>query len=169
LPIAAILDVLVPSKRGGILMRKRVIVFMVFLSLVLPVIADEGDNNASSTFLLTFDTAKPEPVSSFSWGVANVTGPVGGGGGAGKTEFQNFTFTKPLSALSKTLFNACVKGEHIKQVVLTVRKKKGSTQDFLVITMKDVIVTSYQVGGTNVPTETVSLSYQTADYILIGL
>ena len=151
-------------------MRKCVIVFMVLLSLVLPVIADEGDNNASSSFLLTFDTAKPEPVTSFSWGVANVTGPVGGGGGAGKTEFKDFTFTKPLSALSKTLFNACVKGEHIKQVVLTFRKKKGSTtQDFLVITMKDVIVTSYQVGGTTVPTESVSLSYQTADYILIGL
>jgi type VI secretion system secreted protein Hcp len=82
-------------------------------------------------------------VLSWSWGLSN-TGTMahGGGGGAGKASFHDFSFTHHVDKASPVLMKACATGEHIKDATITVRKAGKGQQEYLVITMTDVIVTS---------------------------
>src|SRR5262245_35706568 len=87
-------------------------------------------------------------IESFSWGVSNMgTGGHGGGGGAGKATFQDFHFHTHISKASPKLFLACATGEHFKKAVLTCRKAGKEQQEYLKITLTDVLVSSYQNGG----------------------
>ena len=88
-------------------------------------------------------------ISSFSWGATN-SGAFshGGGGGAGKVQMQDFHFAMDTSQASPVLMLACATGQHIKLATLTVRKAGGeSRDDFLKITLTDVIVSSFDFGG----------------------
>jgi type VI secretion system secreted protein Hcp len=101
-------------------------------------------------------------IESFSWGATQSgTGATGGGGGAGKVSFQDLHFTTKTSKASPKLMLACATGEHIKQVVLTgeVSGKKG--QKFLEIKMEDVLVSSFQQGGSvdSYQTESISMNF----------
>jgi type VI secretion system secreted protein Hcp len=82
-------------------------------------------------------------VLSWSWGVSQ-TGSIGhgGGGGEGKASFHDFNFTHHIDKASPVLMKACATGEHIKDATITVRKAGKGQQEFLVIKMTDVIVTS---------------------------
>jgi type VI secretion system secreted protein Hcp len=83
-------------------------------------------------------------VLSWSWGLAN-SGTIahgGGGGGAGKASFHDLSFTHHVDKASPLLMKACATGEHIKDATITVRKAGKGQQEYLVITMTDVIVTS---------------------------
>jgi type VI secretion system secreted protein Hcp len=87
-------------------------------------------------------------VDAFSWGETNVVSHTGGGGGgAGKVAMQDFHFTKRLDKASPVLFLACASGKHFPKAVLSARKAGQGQQDYLVITLSDVAVSSYQVGG----------------------
>jgi type VI secretion system secreted protein Hcp len=111
----------------------------------------------------TDDTHKGQlDLLSYSWGIEQSGRAAGvGGGGAGKVTFQDFSFTSNVSKATPKLFLACASGEHIKEVVLSVRKKGEAQQDYLVIKMTDVIITSYQTGGSNgaIPVDQVSLNF----------
>ena len=80
---------------------------------------------------------------SWSWGV-NQSGSMssGGGGGQGKASFHDFNFTHHIDKASPVLMKACATGEHIKDATITVRKAGKGQQEFLIIKMTDVIVTS---------------------------
>jgi type VI secretion system secreted protein Hcp len=71
----------------------------------------------------------------------------GGGGGAGKASFQDVHFTSKTNAASPKLFIASATGEHIKSAILTCRKAGGKQEEFLIITLSDILVSSYQSGG----------------------
>jgi type VI secretion system secreted protein Hcp len=87
-------------------------------------------------------------VESFSWGETNTGGgPAGSGGGAGKVQMQDLVVTMQVSKASPKLMIACATGKHHKDAVLTVRKAGKSQQEYLVFKFKDVIVTSFQTGG----------------------
>lgn len=89
-------------------------------------------------------------VESFSWGVSQTgTLAFGGGGGAGKAQFQDFHFTSPTSKASPTLMLGCATGQHIKVATLTARKAGKEQQEFLKITLTDILVSSYQSGGSS--------------------
>lgn len=105
-------------------------------------------------------------VLSFSWGEANAVSSSGGGGaGAGKVSFQDLHFTSSTSKASPALMLACASGKHISNATLTLRKKGGKQNEFLVIKLTDVFVSSYQTGGTagdqgdTLPTDDVSLNF----------
>lgn len=105
-------------------------------------------------------------IESFSWGASNSGSAAhgGGGGGAGKASFQDFSFTTRVSKASPRLFLACASGEHIKSALLTVRKAGGEQQDFLKVTMSDLLVSSYKAEGASgadapVPVDQVSLNF----------
>jgi type VI secretion system secreted protein Hcp len=86
-------------------------------------------------------------IESWSWGVAQQgTHSGGGGGGAGKAAFSEFSCTTTVSKASPKLMLACANGEHIKKAVLTVRKAGKEQQEYLVITLSDLLVSSYNVG-----------------------
>ena len=80
---------------------------------------------------------------SWSWGVANA-GPrsSGGGGGAGKATFNDLSFTHKIDKASPVLLRGCATGQHLKEATITRRKAGKGQQEFLVIKMNDVLVTS---------------------------
>ena len=87
-------------------------------------------------------------VLSWSWGVSTGTsGAQGSGGGEGKASFTDFNFTHRVDKASPVLFKMCATGEHIKEATITARKAGKGQQEFLIIKMSDVIVTSVQSGG----------------------
>ena len=87
-------------------------------------------------------------VLSWSWGVTN-SGAIGegGGGGRGKATFHDFNFTHHIDKASPVLMKACATGEHIKEATITVRKAGKGQQEFLIIKMNDVIITSVSPSG----------------------
>ena len=105
-------------------------------------------------------------IDSFSWGVTN-TGSIsgGGGGGAGKAVAQDFHFTSGLSKASPILMLACATGRHSQSATLTLRK---NNVEFLKIKLTDVLVSSYQTGGSShgdgdAPEDQFSLSFVKID------
>jgi len=82
-------------------------------------------------------------VLSWSWGLSQSGGGgQGGGGGAGKVSFNDFNFTHHVDKASPVLMKACATGEHTKEATITVRKAGKGQQEYLVIKMTDVLVTS---------------------------
>jgi len=103
-------------------------------------------------------------VESWSWGAAqHGTGAAGGGHGGGKVAVQDFHFVMKHNKSSPKLFLACANGEHLKKAVLTCRKAGKDQQEYLKVTMSDVLVSSFQSGGSGqgsiVPTDQVSLNF----------
>jgi type VI secretion system secreted protein Hcp len=108
-------------------------------------------------------------VESFSWGETNSgTHAGGGGGGAGKVTMQDFHFVMKVSKASPKLMLACATGEHIGEGTLVCRKAGTEQQEFLTIKMTDLLVSSYQTGGSGhaevVPTDQVSLNYSKIEW-----
>ncbi len=66
----------------------------------------------------------------------------GGGGGSGKASFHDVTFTHHVDKSSPLLMKACATGKHVREATISVRKDGKGQQEFLVITMMDVLVTS---------------------------
>ncbi len=102
-------------------------------------------------------------LSSFSWGELQAgTAGQGGGQGAGKVQKQDFQFMKRIDKSSPPLMIACATGQHYKSAILTARKAGGGQQDYLKVTMEDVLVSSYQASGSQgsvVPMEAVTLNF----------
>jgi type VI secretion system secreted protein Hcp len=87
-------------------------------------------------------------VMSWSWGVSQASGGgSGGGSGKGKAIPQDFHFVHTYDKASTVLAKHCVSGKHFKDVKLTSRKAGEGQKDFLVITLKEVFITSVQPSG----------------------
>jgi type VI secretion system secreted protein Hcp len=87
-------------------------------------------------------------VESWSWGETN-TGSMahGTGGGSGKVAMQDFHFVMQANKASPKLLLACANGQHISKATLTCRKAGEDQQEYLTVTLSDVLVSSYQTGG----------------------
>jgi type VI secretion system secreted protein Hcp len=108
-------------------------------------------------------------LTSWSWGQSNTgTFAAGGGGGGGKVSMQDFEFTMPVNKATPKLIKACATGQHIKKAVLTCRKAGKEQQEYLKITFSDLLVSSYQTGGSSgdnvIPEEHVSLNFAKIEY-----
>jgi type VI secretion system secreted protein Hcp len=106
-------------------------------------------------------------VLSYSWGVANVTPAVpGGGGGAGKATFQNISIVHNVDKASPSLLQACATGLRLKEATITHRKAGKTQQEYLIIKMNDVIVTGVTHSGPSDQTlsETVNLTFAKVDF-----
>ena len=101
-------------------------------------------------------------VLSWSWGASQSGSMAAGGAGAGKVSMQDFTFTKSLDKSSPKLFEALATGQHLKEAKLVLRSAGGSQVEYLVITLSDVLISSYSTGGSSGedrPTESISLNF----------
>ena len=107
-------------------------------------------------------------VESFSWGATQAgTFAFGGGGGAGKVQFQDFHFTMRVNKASPKLMLSCASGQHIKSGILIGRKAGEGQQDFYKVTFSDVLISSYQTGGSagdTVPTDQVSFNFAKIEF-----
>jgi type VI secretion system secreted protein Hcp len=91
-----------------------------------------------------------------------------GGGGAGKVSMGDFQFAMTVNKASPKLMLACADGEHIKKAVLTCRKAGKDQQEFLKVTLSDLLVSSYQTGGHGrrdiIPTDQISLNFAKIEF-----
>jgi type VI secretion system secreted protein Hcp len=108
-------------------------------------------------------------LESWSWGESNSgTHSGGGGGGAGKVSMQDFHFVMKNNKSSPKLMLACATGEHIKSATLICRKAGKEQQEFLKIKMSDLLISSYQTGGSGhsdiIPTDQISLNFAKIEF-----
>jgi len=102
-------------------------------------------------------------ILAWSWGLSQSGSThMGAGGGAGKANFQDISFTKYIDSASQALMGSLAKGTHIDKCVLLVRKAGEGQQKYIEITMETVIVTSVSTGGSGGEdrlTENVTLNF----------
>lgn len=108
-------------------------------------------------------------VLSWSWGAAQGgTHASGGGGGAGKVSMSDFTFVMTVNKATPKLMLACADGEHLKKAVLICRKAGKEQQEYLKVTLSDLLVSSYQTGGNQhgelLPTDQISLNFAKIEF-----
>lgn len=101
-------------------------------------------------------------VLSWTWGVSHTAAATGSGsgsgGGSGKARPADLVVTHRYDQASPLLAKHCAKGTHLASAVLSARRL--GTQDFLVITLGQVLVTSVSVAADEAGlVETVSLAY----------
>ena len=105
-------------------------------------------------------------VLSWSWGVSNAsTGQRGGGGAASKASFHDLSFTHHIDKASPGLLRGCATGQHLKEATITHRKAGKGQQEYLIVKMNDVIITSVRNGDTDAGphVESVSLAFAKVD------
>ncbi len=107
-------------------------------------------------------------IFSFSWGASSpvTVGSGSGGMSASKVSISSFNVMKKTDAASPLLFEACCTGQHIKSLLITMRKQGGTASGqlpFLTYKFDEVMVESVQwsgsSGGDDTPTESVSLAF----------
>jgi type VI secretion system secreted protein Hcp len=85
------------------------------------------------------------------------------GQGAAKTKIHDLSLTKRVDKASPALFKFCASGKHFPAVTITARKAGKGQQEYLKITMQDVIISSAQNapsgGGGKQPQEHISLNF----------
>ena len=87
-------------------------------------------------------------VLAWSWGLSQSGSfHVGGGGGAGKANFQDISITKWVDSASAILMLYVANGDHFTDAKLTVRKAGKKPLEYLVIEMQKVMITSVSTGG----------------------
>lgn len=108
-------------------------------------------------------------VLAWSWGMSQSgTTHMGSGSGSGKVNVNDISFTKYIDSSSHALLQKCSKGEHIPEGVLKVRKAGGEALEYVVIELKNIIVTSISTGGSGGEdrlTENVTLNFEEFKYI----
>ena len=76
--------------------------------------------------------------------------------------------TRTSEMATPKLMLACATGQHIKSATLTCRKAGGKQEDFLKIKFENVLVSSYQTGGSSganiVPMDQISLSFSKIEF-----
>lgn len=87
-------------------------------------------------------------VFSFSWGATNnAPSPAQPGGGA--ASIQDFHVTKNLDRATAPLFQACCSGAGFRSATFTVRSSGQSSYVMLQCRFEDVLISSYQIGGSD--------------------
>ncbi len=107
-------------------------------------------------------------VLAWSWGLSQSgTTHAGSGGGAGKVNVQDLSFTKWVDKASPLLMLFCSNGKHVPTATLVVRKAGETPVEYITIKMIDVIVTSVSTGGSGGEdrlTENVSLNFAEVNF-----
>lgn len=107
-------------------------------------------------------------VLAWSWGMSQSgTTHMGKGGGAGKANFQDLSFTKYVDGASNALMTSLALGTHIPACVLLVRKAGEGQVIYITITLNEVLVTSVSTGGSGGEdrlTENVTLNFAKVKY-----
>lgn len=123
----------------------------------------EGINGPSTSRTNAID------ILSFSFGSSQTavygTGASGKEAKAGRADFSNLSIMKVTDKTSPFLFEACVKGSILPKVEIFYDKPvKGDQKDYFKITLKDALVTSQQLSGSNEnPSESVSFAFQAVE------
>lgn len=107
-------------------------------------------------------------VLSWAWGESypGTYGQNAGGGGTQGVSMNDMSFTMGVCSASTDLMNCCANGTVFSTALLSCRKAGGGAGGgqyvYLVITLTNAIVSSYQTGGSDggSPIESFTLNYQ---------
>ncbi len=111
------------------------------------------------------DSKHSGQVDVLSWGYAvsqSSSSHIGGGGGVGKANFSELVFTHYVDKSTPNLMQYCASGKHVPSVELSCCKVGGGQQEYMKVTLTDVLITHVRpMGATNSPRviEEVGLSY----------
>lgn len=98
-------------------------------------------------------------VESFSWGESVA---ISGGAVTGRVASQDVNIVARFSKASLSLMQACATAKHISDAKLSVRRAGKSLVEYLHWTFSDVLIASYQTGGTqqgDAPTDAFSMNF----------
>jgi type VI secretion system secreted protein Hcp len=99
-------------------------------------------------------------VLSFSFGISRQNE-------RGRPSIADFSIVKTVDTSSPLLFDAACQGDTVKSALFTARKAGKGQQEFLIITMEQVLISSVQHSGApgtdGVPMESVSLDFQSLE------
>jgi type VI secretion system secreted protein Hcp len=103
-------------------------------------------------------------ILSFSWGVSQAGGfSYGAGGTAAKANVQDLSVSFRLCKASPKLMQYCASGKHLDSALLTCLKSTGDSgqETYQTIELTDVVISSYQTGGSgdDMPIESMSLNF----------
>jgi type VI secretion system secreted protein Hcp len=102
-------------------------------------------------------------IMSFGWSVSQAGGySYGGGGGSSKANVQDLSVSFRMCKASPQLMESCASGKHFDSATLTCLKAAGTQQEkYLEIILTDVVVSSYQTGGSgdDMPIESMGLNF----------
>lgn len=110
-------------------------------------------------------------ILAWSWGASQSgTTHMGAGGGGGKANIQDLSFTHYIDSATHLLLQRVFDGKHIAEGTLTVRKAGGTPLDYFIVKMTDIMVTAVSTGGSGGEdrlTENVTLNFSKVeiDYI----
>ena len=132
--------------------------------MAIDIFAKLGDIKGESTDSKHKDEIE---VLSFSWGISNpASHGASGGAGAGKATFQDLSIVHKIDKATPSLFAACATGEHLKDATITHRKAGKGQQEYLVVRMDDVLVTSVSTSvgvESDATAESVALAFAKVD------
>jgi len=107
-------------------------------------------------------------ILSFSWSQANGAQVTTGKGlSAGKVQAQDITLTMRVNKATPYIIKACANGEHLKSAVLTCRRAGTDPQDYLILTLTPVVISSYSTGGSagdDNPIDNITLCFSKLEY-----
>jgi type VI protein secretion system component Hcp len=136
---------------------------IVFASLavslgIAPLAAAPKTSAPISGILIGLNCATPLGTGTFearswSWGATNTASSAGSGGGAGKASISALSLTRVSDACSPALLGGVVTGKHFPTFTLSQFDKDGVLK--ATVALEDVILTSWQVGGSNASAEAV--------------
>jgi type VI secretion system secreted protein Hcp len=102
-------------------------------------------------------------ILAWSWGMSQSGSThISAGGGSGKVNVQDISFTKYIDKSSPILMQSCCSGKHFKEAMLTVRKAGDKPLEYLKIKLSEILVTSVSTGGSGGEdrlTENVTLNF----------
>ncbi len=103
-------------------------------------------------------------VLSWSWGLSQTgTTHHGTGGGSGKVNVQDLSFTHYVDPATPALIQACAKGTHFDKITLTMCKASGDDPiEYLKLELENCIISSVSTGGSAAEdqlTENVTLNF----------
>jgi type VI secretion system secreted protein Hcp len=102
-------------------------------------------------------------IMAWSWGMSQSgTTHAGPGGGSGKVNVQDLSFTHFVDKASPNLMKMCCNGKAFEEAILVVRKAGTEPLEYMKITMKNGIISSVSTGGSSGEdrlTENVTLNF----------
>lgn len=113
----------------------------------------------------SIDSKHPNEIQvlSWSWGMSQSgTTHTGPGGGSGKVDVHDLTFTKYVDTSTPNLIKFCCSGKHFSAALLTVRKAGHTPVEYIKIKLSDIIISSMSTGGSGSEdrvTENVGLNF----------
>jgi len=87
-------------------------------------------------------------LTELSWSLHSPASPgYGGGGGAGRVQVDSLSARMRAGLASPLLMAACAEGRHFPEGVVSIQRPAEPPVDVLVLTLRDVLVSTYGVVG----------------------